>query len=86
MPLRFTPAAAPIDSSQSRDLANGRPGSESFDAGNFTENLETHELIVPGSFRRVNNEQVSTLRGEAPSARHDLPLPPHAVDLFSVID
>jgi hypothetical protein len=51
----FSPTAATVDSSQPRNLANSRPGGESFDVGNFTENLETRDPILPSPSGEVNS-------------------------------
>jgi hypothetical protein len=44
--LAFPPVTAPIDLSQSGNLANARSGREGLDVRNLTENFESHARIV----------------------------------------
>jgi hypothetical protein len=48
-----------MDSSQLRDFANTGPGGDSFNAGDFTKNLETRGQNLPGPSGRVNSRSDS---------------------------
>jgi hypothetical protein len=60
-----------MDSSQSRDFANTGPGGESFNAGDFTQNLETRGQNLPGPSGRVNNAKGGLSRRRNPPFTHD---------------
>jgi hypothetical protein len=65
----FAPAAAAIDSSQSRNLSNAGSDGESFEIGNFTEDFETNGMMVPCRPGSVNG---SWLVRQSPSSRRAL--------------